>query len=125
MAFYLIAQMVGAGVLIEALVGISFSLAVILTGAFMVTYIVFGGMLATSWVQIIKAVLMLTCGIVLTVWVLSRDRLEPDRPVQRRPRPVVRRRRRTWSRACSCRPRSTRSRSGSRWCSARRGCRTS
>jgi cation/acetate symporter len=70
-AFYLIAQMVGAGVIIEGLVGISFSWAVILTGAFMVTYIVLGGMLATSWVQIIKAVLMLCCGIVLTVWVLS------------------------------------------------------
>jgi len=70
-AFYLIAQMVGAGVIIEALVGISFPWAVVLTGAFMVTYIVLGGMLATSWVQIIKAVLMLTCGIVLTVWVLS------------------------------------------------------
>jgi cation/acetate symporter len=70
-AFYLIAQMVGAGVIIEGLVGISFAWAVILTGAFMVTYIVLGGMLATSWVQIIKAVLMLTCGVVLTVWVLS------------------------------------------------------
>src|SRR5919202_2520180 len=70
-AFYLIAQMVGAGVIIEALVGISFPWAVILTGAFMVTYIVFGGILATSWVQIIKAVLMLSCGVVLTVWVLS------------------------------------------------------
>ena len=70
-AFYLIAQMVGAGVIIEGLVGISFPLAVILTGAFMVTYIVLGGMLATSWVQIIKAVLMLACGITLTVWVLS------------------------------------------------------
>jgi len=70
-AFYLIAQMVGAGVIIEGLVGISFPWAVILTGAFMVTYIVMGGMLATSWVQIIKAVLMLTCGVVLTVWVLS------------------------------------------------------
>ncbi len=71
-AFYLIAQMVGAGVIIEGLVGISFPWAVILTGAFMVTYIVLGGMLATSWVQIIKAVLMLTCGVVLTVWVLAR-----------------------------------------------------
>src|SRR5215212_1404527 len=69
--FYMIAQMVGAGVLIEGLVGISFPWAVILTGAFMVTYIVLGGMLATSWVQIIKAVLMLGCGVVLTVWVLS------------------------------------------------------
>jgi cation/acetate symporter len=70
-AFYLIAQMVGAGVIIEGLVGISFPLAVILTGAFMIIYIVAGGMLATSWVQIIKAVLMLSCGVVLTVWVLS------------------------------------------------------
>ena len=71
-AFYLIAQMVGAGVIIENLVGISFPWAVILTGTFMIIYIVAGGMLATSWVQIIKAVLMLTTGIVLTVWVLSR-----------------------------------------------------
>ena len=71
-AFYLIAQMVGAGVIIENLVGISFPLAVILTGTFMVIYIVLGGMLATSWVQIIKALLMLSCGVVLTVWVLSR-----------------------------------------------------
>jgi cation/acetate symporter len=70
-AFYLIAQMVGAGVIIENLVGISFPLAVILTGSFMIIYIVVGGMLATSWVQIIKAVLMLSCGVVLTVWVLS------------------------------------------------------
>ena len=58
-AFYLIAQMVGAGVLIEGLVDIDFSLAVILTGAFMVSYIVLGGMLATSWVQIIKAFLLM------------------------------------------------------------------
>jgi cation/acetate symporter len=71
-AFYLIAQMVGAGVIIEGLVGITFPIAVIITGAFMIIYIVAGGMLATSWVQIIKAVLMLSCGVVLTVWVLAR-----------------------------------------------------
>src|ERR687896_1921573 len=69
-AFYLIAQMVGAGVLIEGLVDIDFSLAVILTGAFMVTYIILGGMLATSWVQIIKATLLMTAAVVMTVWVL-------------------------------------------------------
>src|ERR687895_2272215 len=69
-AFYLIAQMVGAGVLIEGLVDIDFSLAVILTGAFMVTYIILGGMLATSWVQIIKAGLLMTAAVVMTVWVL-------------------------------------------------------
>jgi cation/acetate symporter len=69
--FYLIAQMVGAGVLIQALVGIDFALSVILTGAFMIIYIVLGGMLATSWVQIIKAVLLMTATIVLTLFVLN------------------------------------------------------
>jgi cation/acetate symporter len=69
--FYLIAQMVGAGVLINALVGIGFELAVIITGAFMIIYIVAGGMLATSWVQIIKAVLLMTATVVLTLFVLG------------------------------------------------------
>jgi cation/acetate symporter len=76
-AFYLIAQMVGAGVLIQALVGISFTPAVILTGVFMLCYVVFGGMVATTWVQIIKAVLLMTAGILLTVWVLSRVGFNP------------------------------------------------
>jgi cation/acetate symporter len=71
-AFYLIAQMVGAGVLIQALVGIDFSLAVIITGFFMLCYVVFGGMLATTWVQIVKAVLMLATGVALTILVLNR-----------------------------------------------------
>jgi cation/acetate symporter len=71
-AFYLIAQMVGAGVLIQALVGIDFSLAVVLTGTFMLCYVIFGGMLATTWVQIIKAVLLM-CGIVvISLFVLER-----------------------------------------------------
>jgi cation/acetate symporter len=71
-AFYLIAQMVGAGVLIQALVGIDFSLAVIITGSFMLCYVVFGGMLATTWVQIVKAVLLMSATIVLTLLVLNR-----------------------------------------------------
>jgi cation/acetate symporter len=70
--FYLIAQMVGAGVLIQALVGIDFSLSVILTGAFMIIYIVAGGMLATSWVQIIKAILLMTATIALSIFVLGK-----------------------------------------------------
>src|ERR671910_1744765 len=70
--FYLIAQMVGAGVLIEALVGIDFSLAVVLTGAFMLIYVVFGGMLATTWVQIIKAILLMTATIILSLFVLGK-----------------------------------------------------
>jgi len=71
-AFYLIAQMVGAGVLIEGLVGIDFWLSVVLTGTFMIIYIVAGGMLATSWVQIIKAFLLMGAAVVMTVWVLAK-----------------------------------------------------
>src|SRR4029453_3516966 len=71
-AFYLIAQMVGAGVLIEALVGISFPVAVISTGAFMLIYIVAGGMLATSWVQIIKAFLLMGTAIAVSLFVLNK-----------------------------------------------------
>ena len=70
--FYLIAQMVGAGAIIEALVGIDFSWAVIGTGAFMLCYVVFGGMLATTWVQIVKAVLLMSATIVLSLFVLGK-----------------------------------------------------
>lgn len=60
-ALYLIAQMVGAGKLIELLFGLNYHVAVVLVGILMVLYVLFGGMLATTWVQIIKAVLLL-CG---------------------------------------------------------------
>lgn len=59
-ALYLIAQMVGAGKLIELLFGLSYHVAVVLVGILMVLYVLFGGMLATTWVQIIKAVLLLS-----------------------------------------------------------------
>ncbi|GAB7127520.1 cation acetate symporter [Silvimonas sp. JCM 19000] len=58
---YLIAQMVGAGQLIQLLFGLPYATAVIIVGVLMVLYVTFGGMLATTWVQIIKAV-MLLCG---------------------------------------------------------------
>ncbi len=70
-AFYLIAQMVGAGALIEALVGINFNVAVIATGVFMLVYVVFGGMLATTWVQIVKAVLLMAGATILSIFVLE------------------------------------------------------
>jgi cation/acetate symporter len=70
-AFYLIAQMVGAGVLVQALVGIHFSVAVVITGVMMLCYVIFGGMLATTWVQIIKAILLMTAILVMSVFVLS------------------------------------------------------
>lgn len=58
---YLIAQMVGAGKLVEVLFGLHYNTAVVGVGVLMVLYVTFGGMLATTWVQIIKAVLLL-CG---------------------------------------------------------------
>lgn len=58
-AFYLIAQMVGAGQLIKLLFGLDYLYAVVLVGVLMMIYVLFGGMTATTWVQIIKAVLLL------------------------------------------------------------------
>jgi cation/acetate symporter len=58
-AFYLIAQMVGAGQLIKLLFGLEYYMAVIIVGALMMVYVLFGGMTATTWVQIIKACLLL------------------------------------------------------------------
>jgi cation/acetate symporter len=58
-AFYLIAQMVGAGQLIQLLFGLPYAYAVVIVGVLMILYVTFGGMIATTWVQIIKAVLLL------------------------------------------------------------------
>ena len=74
---YLVAQMVGAGVLIQALTGVSFAPAVILVGACMLTYVIFGGMLATTWVQIIKAVLLMSAGVLLTILTLAKVGFSP------------------------------------------------
>ncbi|HMV30480.1 MAG TPA: cation acetate symporter, partial [Gemmatimonadales bacterium] len=57
---YLIAQMVGAGGLIRLLFGLSYETAVVVVGAAMIAYVLFGGMLATTWVQIVKAGLLLS-----------------------------------------------------------------
>ena len=58
-SFYLIAQMVGAGQLIKLLFGLDYDIAVVIVGVLMIVYVTFGGMLATTWVQIIKAILLL------------------------------------------------------------------
>ena len=58
-AFYLIAQMVGAGALIQLLFGLEYWIAVVMVGVLMMVYVLFGGMTATTWVQIIKATLLL------------------------------------------------------------------
>jgi cation/acetate symporter len=74
---YLLAQMVGAGALIQALTGITFTPAVIIVGGFMLAYVIFGGMLATTWVQIIKAGLLMTAGVALAVFVGAKVGFNP------------------------------------------------
>ncbi len=67
---YLIAQMVGSGKLIQVLFGLPYEAAVILVGLLMIAYVTFGGMLATTWVQIIKAVLLLSGATFMAIAVL-------------------------------------------------------
>lgn len=69
---YLVSQMVGAGKLIELLFGLHYSVAVVMVGVLMVVYVFFGGMLATTWIQIIKAVLLLAGAAFMAIMVLSR-----------------------------------------------------
>ncbi|CAK0744920.1 acetate/glycolate:cation symporter [uncultured Gammaproteobacteria bacterium] len=69
--FYLIVQMVGAGQLIKLLFGLDYNVAVVVVGVLMVVYVTFGGMIATTWVQIIKAGLLLCGGIVLLFLALA------------------------------------------------------
>src|SRR6184192_934896 len=72
--FYMIAQMVGAGALVALLLknsGISFHTAVIGVGVLMIVYVVFGGMLATTWVQIIKAMLLMGGTVLLSLLVMA------------------------------------------------------
>jgi cation/acetate symporter len=76
-AFYLIAQMVGAGGLIRLMFGIPYVWAIVIVGAVMIAYVLFGGMIATTWVQIVKAVLLLGGATLLALLVLSRFGMSP------------------------------------------------
>jgi cation/acetate symporter len=67
--FYLTAQMVGGGVLIKTLIGIEYEVSVIAVGILMLSYVVFGGMKATTWVQIVKAILLVIASILLVLFV--------------------------------------------------------
>jgi len=69
--FYLIAQMVGAGKLIELLFGLPYWVAVVVVGVLMMLYVTFGGMLATTWVQITKAILLLSGTTLMSVLILA------------------------------------------------------
>ena len=74
---YLIAQMVGAGGLIKLMFGLPYESAIVIVGVAMIAYVLFGGMLATTWVQIVKAVLLLGGALLLALLVLARFRLNP------------------------------------------------
>lgn len=74
---YLVPQMVGAGVLFVLLLDLPYPVAIFIVGLGMITYVFFGGMLATSWVQIVKAILLMSVGIVLLVWILALSGFNP------------------------------------------------
>lgn len=76
-SFYLIAQMVGAGNLIKLLFGMEYELAVVIVGGVILAYVIFGGMIATTWVQIIKAILLLGGTVLLTIMVLAKFGFSP------------------------------------------------
>jgi cation/acetate symporter len=77
-AFYLIAQMVGAGQLIKLLFGLDYWIAVVIVGALMMVYVLFGGMTATTWVQIIKACLLLAGATFMAFMVLYGFGFSPE-----------------------------------------------
>ncbi|OOE10767.1 solute symporter family protein [Fictibacillus arsenicus] len=70
--FYMVAQLVGAGALIKLLLGIDYVYSVLIVGVLMTVYVVFGGMTATSWVQIVKAVLLMIGTFIISVMVFAK-----------------------------------------------------
>jgi cation/acetate symporter len=77
-AFYLIAQMVGAGQLIKLLFGLEYWIAVVIVGTLMMIYVLFGGMTATTWVQIIKAIMLLAGATFMVIMVLWQFNFSPE-----------------------------------------------
>ncbi len=77
-SFYLIAQMVGAGQLIKLLFGLEYWMAVVIVGALMMVYVLFGGMTATTWVQIIKACLLLAGASFMAFMVMAQYGFSPE-----------------------------------------------
>lgn len=75
--FYMIAQLIGAGLLISLLLPIPTVLAIVIVGILMTIYVVAGGMVATTWIQIVKAVLLIAGSIILVIAVLSQYSFNP------------------------------------------------
>jgi cation/acetate symporter len=93
--FYLLGQMVGAGKLMQLLLGIPYKASIIGVGVLMILYVTFGGMKATTWVQIIKAFLLVVSGVIITFLILAKfnfnlsafyDAVASSPAIQERPR---------------------------------------
>ncbi len=82
-AFYVVAQSVAAGSLIEALVGVPFWAGVLITVAAILVYVVLGGMVSTTWVQIVKATLLMVGVATMAIWVLAKFGFNPIRLLDR------------------------------------------
>lgn len=78
-AFYVVAQSVAAGSLIEALVGVPYWVGVLITVAAILTYVIIGGMVSTTWVQIVKATLLMIGVATMAIWVLAKFGFDPIR----------------------------------------------
>jgi cation/acetate symporter len=87
--FYLIAQMVGAGQLIKLLFGLDYNVAIFAVGILMMVYVTFGGMVATTWVQIIKACMLLFGGTLVMIAGLQPVRLQLDQTLLKRRPPCT------------------------------------
>ena len=98
---YLVAQLVGAGALVQALAGIDFTIAVLICGVFMTIYIVFGGMLATTWIQIVKAGMLMLAGVIVARRRAGEVQLQHRRRCSTRRRPSRARASRSSARACT------------------------
>jgi cation/acetate symporter len=77
--FYLTAQMVGAGKLMNLLIGVDYTISIVMVGILIIIYVVFGGMIATTWVQIIKAALLVGGGVIISLLVLAKMGFNPVR----------------------------------------------
>ncbi len=79
----MVTQLLGAGVLLEVLVGVDYKLAVIITTVGFMAYVIFGGMLSVTWLQIAKALILATITAVIAVWVLAKVSFNPGELLQR------------------------------------------
>jgi cation/acetate symporter len=77
--FLLVTQLIAGGVLLETLTGLSYPIAVVVTAIGLLAYVLFGGMISVTWLQVVKALILLTITAVIAVWVLAKSGMDPGR----------------------------------------------